>query len=80
MPFNAVNRARRAGLRKGLTGGRRGWLAVGIAAWGIDKLRESNDPVLVAREELKPGQRLIISHGGNTIDIEEPAKGHHRKR
>lgn len=78
MPFRAVTRLRRAGLRKGITGGSRGWLALGIAAWGIDKLRQSNDPVLVAREELKPGQRLIISHGGNTIDIEEPAKGQPR--
>ncbi len=72
MGLDLVNRLRRTGFRRGLSGRGRGWLAVGIAAWGIGKLREGNDPVLVAREELKPGQRVIISYGGNTIDFEEP--------
>ncbi len=79
MPFDAINRLRRAGFRKGLSGSR-GWLAVGIVAWGINKMRESNDPVLVAREELRPGQRLIISHGTRTIDVEERAEGQQPRR
>jgi hypothetical protein len=68
--IDVVRGVRLLSFRRGLRGGHRAWIAVGIAAWGIGRLRASAGPELVAREELKPGQRLIISHGTRTIDIE----------
>lgn len=63
---------KRGGLYKGLLGGNRVWLALGVGAWGFSKLRDvgGKEPVLVAKEELRPGQRLVISHGVDTIEVD----------
>ncbi|MER3453073.1 MAG: hypothetical protein C4344_05360 [Acidimicrobiia bacterium] len=54
----------RAGLRRGILGGSRAWLAVGIAAacarLVVRVLRRDEEVVL--REELPPGAALEIRH------------------
>lgn len=52
------------GLRKGLLGGHQRWLAAGIAAYGVRKVRQasSRKPEVVYRAELEPGQSLLIDH------------------
>jgi len=67
---------RRAGIRKGLLGGSRPWLAMGLLTWGYQKARQlaARQPELVAREELRPGDRLIISHGKETVEVDERRK------
>ena len=52
------------GLRRGLLGGSRGWTAVAVAVGGlrvIGWLTRPGDPV-VYREELRPGEAVVISH------------------
>lgn len=66
-----TGRLRREGFRRGFAGNRH-WLAIGLLTWGYQRVRKmaSREPELVAREELRPGDRIIISHGRETIDIE----------
>lgn len=54
--------ARRKGVRKGLFGGNRGWLVVGVAAYAvrIAKRLGSRDETVISTESLKPGETLII--------------------
>jgi hypothetical protein len=54
----------RNGVRRGLVGGNRAWTAVAVAVGGARLLRRlggSGDGV-VYREELKPGEAILISH------------------
>jgi hypothetical protein len=71
-----ISRLRRTGFRKGMQGNRT-WLALGIVIWGAQQLRKlatRNAEVLV-REELKPGDRMIIANGRVTVDrVVEPAE------
>jgi hypothetical protein len=54
----------RIALRKGLFGGSRPWLMVGVAASGLRILARmaKNEPVLVYRDTLEVGHSLVISH------------------
>lgn len=50
---------------RGLLGGSRGWLLIGVAAWALRLLKRaagtrSLHPVLT--HELSPGESLVISH------------------
>lgn len=56
----------RNGLRRGLLGGNRTWLAVGIVAGGFRWISRmvSRDEEVVAREVLEPGQTLVVDHTG----------------
>jgi hypothetical protein len=58
-----LTRLRRIALARGL-GKSNTWLAVGAAAWALDflKRRATKEPKVVYREQLKPGQRILISH------------------
>jgi hypothetical protein len=53
----------RIGFARGI-GGSRGWLAVGFAAGGLQMLRRAvkREPEVVYREELHPGQSMVIQH------------------
>lgn len=53
----------RIGLARGI-GGSRAWLGVGLAAGGLRLLRRAikREPEVVYREELRPGQSLVIQH------------------
>ncbi|MEA2828997.1 MAG: hypothetical protein QOG43_3436 [Actinomycetota bacterium] len=58
-----LTRLRRLGLARGL-GKSNAWLAVGVTAWALQTLKKfaAKEPKVVYREQLKPGQRLVISH------------------
>jgi len=63
-------RLQRTGLRKGIGQGNSTWLAVGVSAWGLRKvaqMAQRNTEILI-REELKPGDRLIIANDRATIE------------
>ncbi|MDQ3758216.1 MAG: hypothetical protein M3394_10250 [Actinomycetota bacterium] len=55
----------RQGIRRGLLGGSRGWLAVGGAALAVRLVRKlgGSEPKVVYHEELKPGEALVIANG-----------------
>ena len=60
--FSPTAALRRNALYKGLFGGSRGWLAVGVVVWGprlMKRLLGRNEKV-VATEVLKPGQSLYL--------------------
>ena len=56
---------RRQAIVRGLVGGSRGWLVLGGVAWGIRLLRRfasTRRLRTVLTEELRPGERLVITH------------------
>lgn len=59
-----LERLRKAGFRKGVLGSSRGWTAVWVTLAGFRLLRRftRRDPEVVYREELKPGETLVIAH------------------
>ncbi len=69
-PGRIVTLLRRNGFRRGILGGSRGWAAMAIATWGYTKLKglAERDAEVVFSEELKPGQRLVISNDRPTVD------------
>lgn len=54
----------RTGVRKGLLGGQRRWLALGILAYGFRTVRRwaERRPEVVYRTSLEPGQALLVDH------------------
>lgn len=65
---------RQRAIYSGLFGGNRGWLMVGGAAWVMRWLRglfAGGDPATVYLEELKPGQRLVVSHPESSVRSEK---------
>jgi len=69
-PGRIVTYLRRAGTRRGFLGGSRAWMAVGVTTWGYTKLKQMAErkAEVVFSEELKPGQRIIISNNRPTVD------------
>jgi hypothetical protein len=65
-----VRLLRRNGVRRGIFGGSRGWAAVAVGTWGYTTLKRMarREPELVFSEELKPGERIIISNNRATLD------------
>lgn len=60
-------------MRRGFLGGNGTWLAVGMGAWGLKKVHQMaqrNTEILI-REELKPGQRIVIANDRATIEEAE---------
>jgi len=62
----AVRTALRRGIKDGLVGGSRVWLALGAAAVGYRLWHRAAGWVspTVIREELAPGQTLVVAHLG----------------
>ena len=59
----AIRAGMRAGMRRGLGDGSRFWLVVGSAALGIRLLQRLSTPKpTVIREELHPGETILITH------------------
>lgn len=60
--FSPTAALRRNALYKGLFGGSRGWLAVGVFVWGPRLMKRAlgRTEKVVATEVLKPGQALYI--------------------
>ena len=51
----------RLGFRKGMGGGNRVWLALGILSWFAARSKEkSKDPPPLYREVLKPGEAIAV--------------------
>jgi hypothetical protein len=60
----------RTAVRKGVFGSSRRWLAVAIGTWSfrqIIKLAARRETV-VLREELQPGESLLVTHTSATVD------------
>jgi hypothetical protein len=59
-----LQRLRKTGFRKGVLGSSRGWMAVWVTLAGLRLLRRvtRKEPDVVYREELKPGETLVIAH------------------
>lgn len=57
-----VQKLARTGLTKGLRGGSRPWLYVGVAAtgWRVLSRLATREPEVVAREALAPGETIQI--------------------
>lgn len=66
--WKLVGRAQRVGLSEGLRGKGGTWLAVGVGAWGIQRLRgmAAKDDEILLREPLGPGETLTIRHETTT--------------
>ncbi len=51
----------RIGFRKGLGGGGRAWLALGLVSWFAARAKDkSNEPPPLYREELSPGEGITV--------------------
>jgi hypothetical protein len=61
---------RRRSTRKGIIGDSRPWLYIAAATWVIRLLRRTafRKPEILVLEELKPGERIIISNSRPTVD------------
>ncbi len=62
---------RRSGTRKGFMGDSKPWLYIGAATWAYRLLRRlaQRKPEILLLEELKPGQRIIVSNNRPTVDV-----------
>lgn len=72
--WKLVARAQRVGLSGGMAGRGSTWLAVGVGAWGLQRVRAmtvKEDEILL-REPLAPGETLTIRH--ETITRAEDAQ------
>ena len=61
----------RRGLSRGVLGGSKGWLYVGIGIWGLRKMRsiaKGGEPEILISEALSPGERIVIAAGRATLD------------
>jgi hypothetical protein len=58
-----LKRLTRTGLRKGMLGGSRPWLFVGVAAGGLRLLGRimRKDPEILYCSEISPGQAIVVS-------------------
>lgn len=66
--WRLVGRAQRIGFSEGLRGKGGAWLALGVGAWGLQRLRtvgHGEEEVLI-REPLAPGQTITITHDSIT--------------
>jgi len=66
--WKLVARAQRVGLSEGLRGRGGTWLAVGVGAWGLQRVRSmavKSDEILL-REPLAPGETITITNQTTT--------------
>lgn len=66
--WKQVARAQRIGLSEGMRGRGGTWLAVGIGAWGLQRLRSmtDDDDEILLREPIGPGQTITITNQTTT--------------
>jgi len=71
----------RTGWRRGVFGTSRGWFYVGTGLWLLRKLRglTGRQTEILLSEELKPGQRMIISNGLVTAEGTPTGNGSGRR-
>lgn len=80
-PFRTIERI---GVSRGVFGASKGWMYVGGGLWTLRTIRRlaQRKPEILLREELAPGQRLIIANGRVTLDAPtsvEPARRRRRR-
>jgi hypothetical protein len=66
MPFDTVNRLWRVSVRRGVLGGSNTWAVVALAMGLIRLARRANQPTLVWRGTIEPGQTLVIGNDRST--------------
>ncbi|HEU5150479.1 MAG TPA: hypothetical protein VFU19_08280 [Iamia sp.] len=79
--WKLVARAQRVGISGGLAGRGGTWLAVGVGAWGLQRLRSmavKEDEILL-REPLGPGETITIRHETTTRAEDAKAQKQARK-
>lgn len=71
----------RIGISRGIFGTSKGWMYLGGGLWTLRTVRRmaQRKSEVLLREELAPGQRLIIANGRATLD-EPPASEPGRRR
>lgn len=79
-----LRRLERAGVSRGIFGSSKGWMYVGGGLWTLRTMRRlaQRKTEVLLREELAPGDRLIISNGRPTLEgpaASEPS-GRRRRR
>lgn len=69
MPLNLINRASRMGTARLFLGGGRVWLVVTVVAWIFRFARwlASRGDADTLREELRPGETLLIEHSRDAM-------------
>ncbi len=62
--WKLVGRAQRLGLSRGMRGKGGPWLALGIGAWGLQRVRgmAAKDTEILLREPIAPGERIVITN------------------
>jgi len=66
--WKQVARVQRVGLSGGMAGKGGTWLAVGVGAWGLQRVRSlaAKEDEILLREPLGPGETLTIRHETTT--------------
>lgn len=66
--WGLVARAQRIGLSEGFRGKGGGWLALGIGAWGLQRMRSAagRQPDVLVREAVGPGETITITNLATT--------------
>lgn len=74
--WKQVGRVQRIGMSEGLRGRGSTWLAVGIGAWGLQRLRTMTDKEdeILLREPIGPGQTITITNQTTTRAEDEKAR------
>lgn len=62
--WKLVGRAQRLGFAQGMRGKGGSWLALGVGAWGLQRLRTmaAKDAEILLREPIAPGERVVITN------------------
>lgn len=58
------------GMSRGVFGNSKGWFYVGTGLWTLRTVRRiaERKPEILLREEIKPGQKLVIANGRATVE------------
>lgn len=72
----------RIGISRGIFGSSKGWMYLGGSLWTLRTVRRmaQRKSEVLLREELAPGQRLIIANGRATLDEPPVAEPGRRRR
>ena len=72
----------RIGMSRGVFGSSKGWMYVGGGLWTLRTVRRmaQRKSEVLLREELAPGQRLIIANGRATLDGPDGAEPSAKRR
>lgn len=72
----------RLGVSRGVFGSSKGWMYVGGGLWTLRTVRRmaQRKPEVLLREELAPGQRLIIANGRATLETPGDVEPSRRRR